>query len=188
MNRAARLVALGLPLAGLAALWGWSDHRSRQGTDWDVPIQGYDPRDILRGHYVEFRYDWPGVDEDDLTRPLASLCLAGAAPAITRAERAEGAALAACAHPARANPYGIYGTESLRQGRLYVGQDRARQLDEGLRDGRQRGIVTIRQRADGTITPLAIRFRPLTSAEQAAREAEQQRAGELPPPPAIAPE
>lgn len=188
MSRALRLAVFVLPLAGLAMLWGWSDHLSRQGTDWDVPVMGYDPRDILRGHYVEFRYDWPGIDEENLAQPLASLCLTGSAPAIIRAERAEGAALAACAHPVRANPDGVYGMESLRQGRLYVGQDRARQLDAGLRDMGQRGIVTIRQRGDGTITPLDIRFRPLTTAEQAAREAEQQRAGELPPPPAIAPE
>ena len=61
--RAARLAAFALPLAGLAALWGWSDHLSRQGTDWLVPVAGYDPRDLLRGHYVQFAYDWPGLED-----------------------------------------------------------------------------------------------------------------------------
>jgi len=166
MSRAARLAVLALPLAGLAGLWGWSDYLSRQGTDWEVAIMGYDPRDMLRGHYVEFRYDWPGVEEDDFVRPLTGLCLSGTAPTITRAERAEGAALATCAHPVRANPDGVYGTESLRQGRLYVGQERAGGLEKALRDPGQRALVRFRLRADGTLTPLDIVLRP----EQAAAE------------------
>jgi hypothetical protein len=52
---------LAWPLLGLAALWGWTEVRSRQGTEWLVPVAGYDPRDLLRGHYVLFQYDWPGL-------------------------------------------------------------------------------------------------------------------------------
>ena len=54
MTRAARLIAAILPVAGLAGLWAISANTYRQGTEWEVPIQGYDPRDLLRGHYVEF--------------------------------------------------------------------------------------------------------------------------------------
>jgi hypothetical protein len=68
-------------------------------------------------------------------------------------------------------------------GRLYLGQDRAAQLEEQLRNGDQRGIVTIRQRDDGSFTPIGIRFRPLTPTEIAERDA--QRAEESLPPPAI---
>lgn len=189
MNRAARLVAMVLPLAGLAGLWAISDHTYRHGTDWEVPIMGYDPRDLLRGHYVEFSYDWPGLDEARLGQPLDDLCLSGNAPVITRAEPVgDDTALAACPHPLRANPAAVYGRESLRQGRLYVGQDRAMALQQQLQNRDQRGIVTIRQRADGSFTPLAIRFRPLTAEEQAARDAQSERAEEvLPPPAAITP-
>ncbi|MFN3990365.1 MAG: GDYXXLXY domain-containing protein [Erythrobacter sp.] len=166
MSRAARLAVLALPLAGLAGLWGWSDHLSRQGTDWEVPIRGYDPRDILRGHYVEFRYDWPGIEEDDFGPPLTGLCLTGRAPAIAHAARAEGAALDACAHPVRANPDGVHGRESLRQGQLYVGQERAGVLEQALRDPEQRAFVRFRLRADGTLTPLDIVLRPEQAAAQ----------------------
>ncbi len=183
-----RIALAALPLAGLAGLWGWSDYQSQQGTLWDVPVMGYDPRDLLRGHYVEFRYDWPGLAaEADQGLAPERLCLFGAAPVIARVEEvADDAALAACAHPLRAAPGGIYGIEGLRQGRLYVGQDRARQLDESLRETSKRGIVRFRQRADGAITPVDIRFRPLTPAEQAAREG-QQLGGQTSPeePPAL---
>ena len=82
MMRAARLLAAILPLAGLAALWVQSDSHYRTGTEWEVPIAGFDPRDFLRGHYVEFTYDWPGLAESDIIP--ATLCLEGDAPVIGR--------------------------------------------------------------------------------------------------------
>lgn len=78
MNRLARLAAVAVPLLGLAALWVQSDRTWRTGTEWEVPIAGYDPRDYLRGHYVEFSYDWPGIDERGVA-PGGMLCLEGRA-------------------------------------------------------------------------------------------------------------
>lgn len=170
----ARLAAVVLPALGLAALWAQSDHTFRQGTEWEVPIMGYDPRDILRGHYVEFSYDWPleGVAQSG----LAFLCLSGDAPQLDSVIPVESEAdLAGCAHPAKADPGHIYGISSLERGRLYLDQNRAAALDVQLRDRDQRGIVTIRQREDGSFTPIAIRFRPLTAEEQAERDAPEQR-------------
>ncbi|MDP2131269.1 MAG: GDYXXLXY domain-containing protein [Erythrobacter sp.] len=170
MNRLTRLAAVVLPVIGLAGVWGMSDHTYRQGTEWEVPIQGYDPRDFLRGHYVEFGYDWPGFFNEGIV-PEA-LCLTGKAPRLDRAERlTEGEP---CAHPVRADLSGVYSWDALMRGRLYVGQDRALALEEELRNRDQRGIVTIRQREDGSFTPIAIRFRPLTPAEQAERDAQDQ--------------
>ena len=71
IGKAARIAAiLVVPLAGLAALWAQSETLSREGTDWEVPVQGYDPRDLLRGHYVEFQYDWPVRREEGEDRDL----------------------------------------------------------------------------------------------------------------------
>ena len=168
MKRGLRIAAAVLPVLGLAALWGQSHLAFRQGTDWDVPITGYDPRDLLRGHYVEFEYDWPGYGRV-ASGSAQALCLEGTAPAIARVvEAGEGIA---CAHPVRANSSDVYGVNGTARGRLYVGQAHAAALEEALRNQDQRGIVTIRQRADGSFTPLAIRFRPLTPEEAAAREA-----------------
>lgn len=180
MMSAARLAAVIVPVLGLAGLWGWSDDLSRQGTEWDVEVQGYDPRDLLRGHYVEFTYDWPeplneADDEEAIRfdRGPQLLCLYGAAPALDRAVRIEEDAFDACSHPARANPASVYGLGSLRRGRFYVGQDRAKQIEEEMFDRDQRGIVRIRQRDDGTVTPVSIRFRPLTEDEVAERGDEE---------------
>lgn len=173
MIRYARLAAAVLPLLGLVALWVQSDRTYHSGTEWEVPIQGYDPRDYLRGHYVEFQYDWPGLDEPALGfAGPERLCLEGTPPARYRARMVESdEGLAACAHPLRAPDGGIYGTNGVVRGRLYIGQARAALLQEHLRKRDQRGVVTIRQRDDGSFTPVAIRFRPLTPAEKAERDA-----------------
>ncbi len=184
MNRLARLAAVIVPGLGLAVLWATSHQIYNQGTDWEVPIDGYDPRDYLRGHYVEFSYDWPGIDESeiraldvdqvaDATTSAAmtdALCLEGTAPRLTRARwLSDGEA---CAHPVRADKSGVYGTSALVNGRLYVEQDRARALDVELRKRDQNVFVTIRQRDDGSFTPIAIRFQPFTPEERELRNAQ----------------
>ena len=180
MMRAARLLAAILPLAGLAALWVQSDSHYRTGTEWEVPIEGYDPRDFLRGHYVEFQYDWPGLAESDIIP--ATLCLEGDAPVIARVTTDSEQD---CAHPLRAEGSGVYGWDALWRGRLYVGQERAMALQQELQNADQRGIVTIRQREDGSFTPISIRFRPLTPEEIAERDAQNEGAEDLRLPPPI---
>lgn len=180
------LFLLIIPLAGLALLWAQSEDLSQQGTDWEVPVMGYDPRDLLRGHYVEFRYDWPiradqeSEGENSARGALGStgrvdhLCLIGDPPVISEALAFDGPRdplFEQCEHKLSVQPGSVYGYDSLFQGRLYVGQDRALELEKGLRERGQRGIVTFRQREDGVITPLSIRFRPLTPEEGEEREA-----------------
>jgi hypothetical protein len=177
-----------LPLAGLAALWAQSEYLSHQGTDWEVPIQGYDPRDLLRGHYVEFTYDWPireediESDEDDpsdrvrFNRRPPHLCLIGDPPLIVEAIRFDDPndpGFVQCEHKLSVQPNSVYGNRSLNRGRLYVGQERASQIEQELRKTDQRGIVSFRQRDDGVLSVLDIRFRPLTDAERAQREGDE---------------
>ena len=169
MNRLPRLAAAIAPVLGLAALWATSHQTYQQGTEWEVPIQGYDPRDYLRGHYVEFSYDWPGIDEFRDAPPEA-LCLQGKAPVVARVIAIK--ATAACANPLRADSTSVYGWDALTRGRLYVGQDRALALEQSLAQRDQRGIVTVRQREDGSFTAISIRFRPLTPAEITQRDAQ----------------
>jgi GDYXXLXY protein len=185
MNRLVRLAAVVAPMLGLGALWATSHETYQQGTEWEVPIQGYDPRDYLRGHYVEFSYDWPGVEEFRDAPPLA-LCMEGKRPNLASVSVMKSETqFAACDHPVRADMNGVYGWEGLTRGRLYIGQDRAEALQQDLQDQGQRGIVTIRQRKDGSFTPISIRFRPLTPAEIADRDAQNAEAERPFMPPAI---
>lgn len=152
-RNALRAAVLLLPILGLALAWGIAHRRGQQGTDWDVPVQGYDPRDLLRGHYLMFQYDWPGLVEDDVPGPGAVLCLEGAPPRITVSRVQRGGE--ACARPVRAAP-----GDTLLAGRLYIPQERAPALEAQLRDPALRGIVRLRVRENGRYSPVDIRFEP----------------------------
>jgi hypothetical protein len=153
MNRALlHVAALALPLLGLGGMWLQADRLSRQGTEWDVPIRGYDPRDLLQGHYVQFQYDWPGTSNTDGQRfdlTFEDLCLSGNAPVV---ERVWERTVEACPGFVRAG--------QAQQGRLYASRAEALRLQEQLRDRKLQGVVRIRLRPDGRITPLRISFRP----------------------------
>lgn len=183
MIRPARLAAIIAPVIGLSALWLQSDRTYNSGTEWEVPIAGYDPRDYLRGHYVEFRYDWPGRDIPG-ERYYEALCLEGEAPTVANVRWLK-SDNAPCDHPVRQNLGGVYQGDGLFRGRLYIGQERAAQLQEQLRNRDQRGIVTIRQREDGSFTPVSIRFRPLTPEEIAERDRPRDEPFDPLAPPAI---
>ncbi|MBA4043475.1 MAG: hypothetical protein C0471_03510, partial [Erythrobacter sp.] len=133
--------------------------------------------------YVEFIYDWPGFDAHD-TIP-SNICLEGKAPTIEQVtayfDNTD------CVHPVAAGSSNVYGSNSLFRGRLYIGQEHARRLEEQLRNRDQRGIVTIRQRDDGSFTPIRIRFRPLTPAEVNFRNASEGRPFVPLPPNIVAP-
>jgi uncharacterized membrane-anchored protein len=55
-----RAVALSLvlPLLLLAGMVVKSEHALRGGVVIRVPITGYDPRDVLRGHFLQYRIVW----------------------------------------------------------------------------------------------------------------------------------
>lgn len=60
-------------------------HDRGNGIVWQVDMTGYDPRDLLRGHYLNFRYDWDMVDVDS-----SEHCIAGQACCLCLNERASG--------------------------------------------------------------------------------------------------
>jgi GDYXXLXY protein len=64
MTREARWLQLAVvvPMLGLLVLVARAEVRLRSGASFRVAIEGYDPRDLLRGHYLQyrFRFDWQG--------------------------------------------------------------------------------------------------------------------------------
>ena len=59
MNRAQHLaLAIALPLALLAANATWHLYKLSQGVEIRLPIQGFDPRDLLSGHYLIYQVDY----------------------------------------------------------------------------------------------------------------------------------
>jgi hypothetical protein len=61
MNRIltlAVIAALALPVLALAALVGEQERLLTGARTLSVPLRGYDPRDLLQGHYIFAQFDW----------------------------------------------------------------------------------------------------------------------------------
>lgn len=59
MNRTLHLtLAIALPLAVLAFNAGWKLYERSQGIEIRLPIEGFDPRDLLSGHYLVYRVNY----------------------------------------------------------------------------------------------------------------------------------
>lgn len=174
--RAMLAAALLLPLIVLAYSWASTHRLAQQGQEWLIPIQGYDPRDLLRGHYVQYRYDWPvavqpsGADraEAAFDPALASrLCIEGTAPNILQVrplpfseDMAGKGQEHGCAIVARATLGARREVRGLDSGILYASQERALSLSRQLTDPRQQGFVRVRIRPDGVMRPVDLAFRP----------------------------
>lgn len=156
-NRVALAASLLLPLAVFAATWATTHVKAQQGQEWLVPIAGYDPRDLLRGHYVQYRYEWPTAPEaDDSLSYASSLCIGGKAPDIARVSTDLSGG---CTIIVRATLGARQEVRGLDTGILYVSQPRAIALSKQLADPKLRGFVRVKIRPDGVMRPVDMEFR-----------------------------
>lgn len=150
--------SLMLPLALLAAVWGHTSWQAQQGEEWLIPIRGYDPRDLLRGHYVQYSYDWPGGQVEGTGTSLSyasGLCIEGRAPDIVKVRAYP---LVGCAIIVRATAGSRREVRGLETGILYVSQPRAIALSKQLADPKLRGFVRVKIRPDGVMRPVDLAF------------------------------
>jgi hypothetical protein len=69
---------LALPLAVLGAMVGDAERNLHNAETVRVAIRGYDPRDMLRGHYLNYQFDWNA--ELPFVGKVARLCVVSATP------------------------------------------------------------------------------------------------------------
>ncbi|AGH99076.1 GDYXXLXY domain-containing protein [Micavibrio aeruginosavorus] len=82
MRKIILIVVLLLPLLVPGLLWVKAATDQTAGPIWTVKIAGYDPRDLLHGRYIQFRYDWMEADAEGTPAcsnndPNCCLCLNG---------------------------------------------------------------------------------------------------------------
>lgn len=138
MSRRMTLVAVLVPLLGLATLAGRAEYAVRNGPVWIIPIDGFDPRDLLHGQYLQYRYRlrWDGIDTcgdvADAARELSPgccLCLQrgdsdGFDPAVHQLP---------CSSAAETCEAWVHSEAMMGQQRYFVPEDRAGELESALR-------------------------------------------------------
>jgi len=81
IEKTAILMALFLVLLVPAALMTKAALDRENGSVWQISIGGFDPRDLLRGQYLQFRYEWALGGEDRCGyAKTCCLCLNETAP------------------------------------------------------------------------------------------------------------
>ena len=134
MSRKVVALAVTLPLLAIVAGIMQAERFRGRAQDYVFEIDGYDPRDLLRGHYLQFRLI---VDPLPTREPCIGddccLCLTRGAPGAV-----SGVELASCA-TAHADCDGALPSTILRTPqRFYVPEDRAAALERDLRDAAER--------------------------------------------------
>lgn len=85
MTRWLLLAALLLPALWLGAGIATQERALGKSGEWRIPITGYDPRDPLRGQYVQFTYGWTFAGDPTIcSSPVGChLCLSKSGDTIT---------------------------------------------------------------------------------------------------------
>jgi hypothetical protein len=126
--------AVMLPLLGLMGVIARAEVRLRSGANFVVAIQGYDPRDLLHGHYLQysFDFDWQGESscgelQGGKPRALDTSCCVCLSPGahVARARQVRCDAVAGCDW--------LAGPEVAPPLRYFVPERQAADLEEALR-------------------------------------------------------
>jgi len=77
MKQRLQILGLVLPLIALAFMIGQAEWRLAHSETWIFNMQGYDPRDLLRGHYLIFQLEIepkPHNEEASVCDPITDDC------------------------------------------------------------------------------------------------------------------
>lgn len=133
MNKKA--LCLILPLAVLIGWTGILTYRQTHGALIEVAVQGYDPRDLLAGHYLRIRTDY-GVKCPEKRWGEAFLCADGGSVTLEPEEKTEN-----CPVRIRGWCRGTRFDDGIQ--RFYVSEGKARLLEAALRDGKVKTTLVL---------------------------------------------
>lgn len=129
--------ALLLPLVGLLLSIAAREAGLSGASEWRIPIAGFDPRDPIRGRYIQFRYDWRVAGDPAVcTGAACSLCLSEQAGEIVATMVAPGTACAAYIDVNGSNIRhfdGALGQPPDFSSRIFVSETSAPELEDMLR-------------------------------------------------------
>ncbi len=171
-------LAVAFPILCLAALTAYKQVRLMAGTAVTIPIAGFDPRDLLSGHYLTYRLDLgPGgeaiCDGEQARHPEVLVCVAADQGSMTSARR-----LAMDELPADATARGCtvvlrgrceYGRFLSGAERFYVPEEHAAALDRAVRSRQGAVVLAVDRTGRAAVKDLLIDGKPWRQAIQPGR-------------------
>lgn len=160
------LVAALIPIAGICALVAHAEMRQRAADRWLIPIAGYDPRDLLSGHYLQFRYDWPklGVTEEGCRFTNGQNCCVCLEPGPGGDLMHPHAETMACLYAKSCTAW-VSDEVAFERGRVYIPENEGDRLQTLVRDRRAAVQITPQRSGKPAVNALYIDERPWQEAE-----------------------
>ena len=157
-------LALALPLLMIGLAIARAELFLRRAQELSLPIQGYDPRDLLHGHYIQFRLALePAPDDAACSAETCCLCL-------TRVpgQMAAHSMRLPCSEVRSACAGSLPLSAAQRSWRFYVPEERAQEIERALRDahavGRAFAVLAIEPRGEARVRELVLSGRHYGSA------------------------
>jgi uncharacterized membrane-anchored protein len=156
MSRRYTLFAVVLPVLVIAFVIARAELSGRNGKEYVFEIEGYDPRDLLRGHYLQFRIRVDPLSEREPCGENDDCCVCLTGPPDEIVEHAETVpcdTTEACDAKLR--------TRYLHEPqRYYVAERRAPEYERRLRemDGQGRAVALLALNREGEARVLELRF------------------------------
>jgi uncharacterized membrane-anchored protein len=154
------LMIVMIPFILLCLLIARAEYHLSTGKQWDIAITGYDPRDLLRGHYLRFRlaYDWQEPKKQCATKSC-SYCLTDVGELAPKVQIIETQLAKQC------DGFMQYGDLKTPLNRFYIPETQARFAEDLLRQARVDKTAYLRVSVDKKGVPqivdLLIDGRPL---------------------------
>jgi hypothetical protein len=149
-----RLVVLALPLGVLLAMVIRSELILARGAEFVVGIDGYDPRDLLRGQFLRYRVRWNWSTDERAPWPGSCLCLErDAGPVDPRVAPRSCDSVQPCA--AFINPAALDRLE-----RYYIPEGMGPPLERAIRERRASLRIAIDHAGDVVVRDLLVDGKP----------------------------
>lgn len=150
-KNAALIIALALPVAALLSLTAYKAWIFTRGVEVVLPITGYDPRDLLAGHYLTYRVDY-GVEDPcrDYSSQTACVCLSDEGNEFRSRCDATGRCRRFIAGSCREGRF-MAGIE-----RYYIPESKARELDAKVRRGGAKIRVAVDPSGNAVVKDLIV--------------------------------
>ncbi len=151
------IIALVFPIVALGILTGYKHYHVTVGLEVTLPIEGYDPRDLLSGHYLIYRVKYGAKNLCKLSQvkknPVGYVCLQPKGFSYKKPENCQIVIKGTC----RGTLFKA-GIE-----RFYIPEDQAKRLDKDVRSKKGSIVISVTPDGKAQIKDLLIDGKPWNS-------------------------
>ncbi len=163
MKNTRLIISLAIPILAISLSIGKSEYQIRSGEEWKFEIGGYDPRDLLKGHYLTYRILFDRDEKEknscDKNDEILDCCLC--------LQRETSKVKTMWCETAAKRCDGMINEKFLpRLRKFYIPENRGKSLENLVRSGKAEILLSINRRGYPNVKELLIDGEPWKQAVQ----------------------